>query len=344
MADKKAKKVETVNEDAPVTAAAATLATKTAAMSGILAAMSTMSNDQMMEWFPNAMQLAADIANDDAAKNAASIAMKPSAAVGSAVHEDVASLFEGESLTEDAQAKIGTLVEHAVELRSTIERERLQEEFQVKLIEESAKIQEELVDKIDSYATYAAEEWVKENRVAVESAVRVERADRLMEGLESLFRECGVTIDEDKRDAFEELSQRVVDLESKLNESMEERVNLAEEVKTGRALLLFKEVSEGLTPIETDKFKKLIEDVEIDGDFVQLRKKLTVIREAHFREKKSSAVTGLNEETVQTERELVEEQTKKSEVKTFADSRIAAYADAITKASGNRYSRGPYTG
>lgn len=349
MADKKAaKKTETVNEDAPVTAAAATIQTKVGAMTGILAAMATLSNEQMMQWFPDAMQLAADIANDDAAKNAASIAMKPSAAVGAAVHESVAALFEGEELSEDAQSKIGTLIEHAVDLRVAIEREQLEEDYRVKLIEESAKIQDELVEKIDSYATYAAEQWVEKNEVAVESAVKVERAERLMEGLADLFVKCGVTVPEDKTDAFESLTAQVADLQAKLNEAVEDCVSLAEDVKGKSALLLFKEVAEGLTPMEAEKFKKLVEDVEIDSDMTALRAKLTVIKEAHFKGDRSKATTGLTEEVVLTESELKEEQTKKlEEAKSSAavkDPRIAAYADAITKASGNRYARGPYTG
>lgn len=136
-----------VEEDMNGTAAAQTLQTKSAAMSGILAAISSMSHEELMQWWPDAQALAANINPNAAAENAASIQMKPSAAVAGAVKEETQVLFDGESISEEAQGKISTLIENAVDVRVSIIREELEESYREKLVEEALKIQEDLIEK-----------------------------------------------------------------------------------------------------------------------------------------------------------------------------------------------------
>lgn len=335
MAKTEKKAPETVSEEAQPTAAAATLQAKSAMMTGVLAAMSSMTHEQMMQWFPDAMTLAADIGGDQAAQNQASLAMKPSDAVGGAIREETAALFEGEELSEDAREKFATLIEHAVDLRVSIERQALQEEFDDRLVERVAEVQEELVEKVDSYVTYAAEQWVEKNELALESAIRVERATRLVEGITSLLAECGIDVPADKVDAFESLEKKISELEKKLNEQTDELVASREVIQAGRAMDVFREVSEGLTLIETEKFKKLIEDVSVDGDIGALKKKITVIREAHFK-KKLPEQKRIDEAAPASPESLVESTEPGKDI---VDPRIAAYARSISRSSTKRYAR-----
>lgn len=331
--DKKAP--ESVSEEAAVTAAAATIQTKSAMMSGILAAMSSMNHEQMMQWFPDAMTLAASVSDGQADQNQASIAMKPTGAVSEAIKEETAVLFEGEDLSEEAREKFATLIEHAVDLRVAIERQTIQEEFDEKLVEQVAQVQDELVEKVDSYVTYAAEQWVEKNEVAVESTIKVERAAKLVEGITALMAECGVEIPADRVDAFEALEAKVAELEEKINEQTDELVGARSALRAVEALEVFREVSEGLTLIETEKFKKLVEDVDVDGDIDAVRRKITVIREAHFRkaEKKADG-QGLTEATETRPENLTEGVDRKID-----DPRIAAYSRAISRSTSRRYSR-----
>lgn len=325
------------------TAAGQTLQTKSAAMSGILAMVSAMSHEELMQWWPDAQALAADISPSAAAQNQASIQMKPSAAMSGTMKEETDVLFEGESLSEDARLKVAVLIENAVDVRAAIIREEIEEQYRERLVEETVKIQEELVDKIDSYATYAAEQFVEKNQVAIESTIKVERANRLIEGLSALMAECGVEISEDKIDVVESLESKVADLQDKLNEMVDDNVELHRSLTALSALNIFRESTEGLTAIETEKFKKLVEDVDVDVDPADLRRKLDIIREAHFGKsgsKAKSASADLAEQMTspETAPAPLNEETQKK----ISDPRVARYADAISRASSDRYARGPY--
>lgn len=337
---KDAKKKEVVAEEAQ-TAAAATLSTKSAMMSGILQAMSTMSHEQMMQWFPDAMALASSIGNGQAAQNQASIAMK-----GTPIKEDVTALFEGEELAEEAKDKLVTLIEHAVSLQTTILREELEESYRVKLIEEAVKIQEQMIEKIDSYATYAAEQWVEENSVAIDNTIKLRKADKLLEGLTQLFQEIGYEVPDEKVDLLAQMESEIAELNQKLNDQVAETVQMREKLVAQTALGIFDAVSEGLTEIETDKFKKLVEDIDVDVDPADLEKKLRIIREAHFKptEKKDPAralaesMTRPRPEThIETEDgKVITEETLVEDKK--VDPLIERYATAISRMS-NRYGR-----
>jgi hypothetical protein len=334
------KKKEVVAEDAQGTPAAATLSTKSAVMSGVLQAISSMSHEDMMKWFPDAMALAAGVGNF-AGQNAQSIAMK-----GSPIKEDVATLFEGEELNEEALDKISTLIESAVALQVTMLTEQLEEQYQTKLIEEAVKLQETMVEKIDSYATYAAEQWIEKNQVAVESTIKLRRADKILEGLTELVKAAGIKIEEEQVSVVESLEAEIDELKGRLNESLNEAVAIREKLVAQTALGIFDDVSEGLTEIEKDKLKKLVEDIDVDIDPTDLEKKLRIIREAHFKAGKetSTAAAALVESLTvsQPETVTVDESgnvlTETIEVKPL-DPLIERYSQAISRGT-NRYRGG----
>lgn len=324
MADKQKK----INEEG-ATPAADTLKTKSAMMTGVLQAMSAMNHEQMMQWFDDAMALAGGVPDGAAAQNQGSLQMKPSAAAP--VQEDVKELFSGDDLTEEAQDRILTLVEHAVSTQVAIEKVRLEEEFETRLVEETAAIQEQMVEKIDHYVTYAAEQWVEKNELEIESSVKVARAERLLSGLANLMAECYVEIPEEKEGILESLQSQVDELKGKLDEAVEDSVTLREELTATRAMSIFREVSEGLADTEVEKFKKLVEDLEVDIDPNSLRQKLRIIREAHFRKSRKVEAEKLAEGLTEEQVSPVEETTLVEE--RHADPRVNRYADAISRAS-----------
>jgi hypothetical protein len=320
------KKTEVVNEDGQ-TPAGATLQTKSAMMSGILAAMGAMSHDQMMQWFPDAMALAQTIPGGAAAQNQAS--------VQTGIREDAERLFSGDELNEEAKDRVLTLIENAVDVRVSVEKARLEEEFENRLVEETAAVQEAVIEKVDQYITYAAEQWVEKNEVAIQAAVRVETAEKLIQGLTQLLGECNIEVSDEKVDMVGQLEEKIAELEGKLNEQVEENIQTERELTAVRAMSVFKDVSEGLTLVDVEKFRKLVEDIDVTGDPEELKKKITIVRDAHFKGDKKPASTqvaeGLTEEQVAPAgaEQIVEEKA--------ADPQMNRYAEAISRASNNRY-------
>ena len=89
---------------------------------------------------------------------------------------------------------------------------------------------EELVDKVDSYLTYLAEQWMEDNEIAIESSLKTNINESFMQGLKTLFDEHYIDIPEDKVDIVEELASKVSTLEEQLENHINENVELKQQI------------------------------------------------------------------------------------------------------------------
>lgn len=255
---------------------------------------------------------------DKSAANKASIAAK------GAMKEDVEELFAGDELSEEFREKATTLFEAAVNARVGLETARLEEEFETKLEEAAGQIEEELTTKIDSYLDYVAEQWFEDNKIAIESSLKVEAADRFIDGVKALFAEHFVEIPEETVDVVESLEARVAELEEKLNEEINEKIELAKLVEEAEKEAIFDEVAEGLAATQVEKLRTLAEGLEyVDAD--TYRKKVELVKENYFTEKKATSTSIVVEETAAGS---VEELTEETNV-VVTDPGMQKYVSAI---------------
>jgi hypothetical protein len=221
--------------------------------------------------------------------------------------EDVDALFNGESLSEDFRVKATLIFESAVQSRIEKILEGVLADNDSVLEEAITEIKTEMADHVDSYLNYAVEQWMTENKVAIESGLRAELSEDFINGLKNLFAEHYVEIPDEKLDVAEELAARVVELEEAAAAQEAEKAALAEALNAIKKDEAIRKVCEGLTEVQIGKMKSLAESVEFttEGDFDN---KLAVIRENYFPSKVQvkSEVKAIQEAAVNEEPEVVE--------------------------------------
>lgn len=195
--------------------------------------------------------------------------------------EHVNALLEGENLSEDFHAKATTIFEAAVKAKLEEEVALLEQAYAETLEERVAEIMEQLSTDVDNYLNYVVEQWIEENEVAVESALRSELTEDFIGGLRSLFAEHYIDIPEEEVAVVEELSQTVEELESRLNEEIERGVALTAQLNESRKNELVAYVCEGLTTTQTEKLRSLVENVAYTDDD-QFIEKISTLRENYF--------------------------------------------------------------
>jgi hypothetical protein len=181
---------------------------------------------------------------------------------------------------------------------------------------------EELSGKLDQYIDYVVEQWMEENEVAIEAKLRTEIAEDFMAGLQNLFAEHYITIPEEKVDVFGELKAEVDDLKSKLNEALDEKIALETIVNEATKEALLDEVTEGLVVTQAEKLRTLAEGIDY-ADADSFKKKLEIVKEQYFSDKKPAASTGLITEEIDGTDESVNEST--------IPAGMAKYVEAISK-------------
>ena len=213
------------------------------------------------------------------------------------MQEHVNALLEGENLSEEFHAKATTIFEAAVKAKLEEEIALLEQAYAETLEERVAQIEEELTSQVDDYLNYVVEQWIEENEVAVESALRSELTEDFISGLRHLFAEHYIDIPEEQVPVVEELSQTVEALEAKLNEEIERNVNLASALNESRKNEIVAYVCEGLTNTQQEKLKGLAENISYENDD-QFIEKISTLRENYFPvSAKNDAVLDLVEST-----------------------------------------------
>lgn len=261
---------------------------------------------------------------DASASNQASLNMKPSAAVKESVKEDLATIFgEGEDLSEEVKTNIADLFEAALETRLIVEREQIVEETNTLLEDAYTQIQEEMATKLDTYLDYVIEQWLTDNQVAIDTSLRNEVVEDFIDGLKNLFAEHYVNVPEEKVEVVEELADKVIELESKLDEAITEAATLKNQLLESQKNDVIEAVVEGMVLTKAEKLRSLCESVEFDGDLDIFKTKVELLKK-NITEAKKESSTG-----ILTEESDPDAQTGDTKVSMAPD--VRRYADAISR-------------
>jgi hypothetical protein len=206
------------------------------------------------------------------------------------VKEDVDALMTGEDLSEEFKTKAATVFEAAIKSKLRLEIDRIHEEVSSEKETEQETFKEELTEKVDTYLNYVVEEWTKENELAIERGLKGEIAEDFISGLKQLFEDHYIDVPDEKYDVLEAQSEKIAELEEKLNESIQKNVEMTEDNSLLVREQVFTEVSEDLAQTEIEKFKGLVEDVDFT-DEESFREKLGTLKESYFPKVKPAAGT-----------------------------------------------------
>jgi len=234
--------------------------------------------------------------------------------------DDLNALVESEAtLSEGFKEKAAVIFEAAIKSKLSEEVDRLEAEYQAELQEEITRTKEDLVEKVDSYLNYVVEQWMEENKLAIQSGLRTEIAENFMGSLKDLFVESYIEVPESKVDLVDELATANEELEEQANAAQAKAMELAEQLEGYKRAAIIAEASKDLADTQAEKLAKLCEDVDF-GNEETFASKVATIKESYFSKKSTQTVTEEIDDT--DEPEVIEE-----------NSSMATYINALRKTS-----------
>ena len=198
------------------------------------------------------------------------------------IKADVDALVGDSDLSEEFKQKAATIFEAAIKAKVKEESQRLQGEYETKLQEDTETHKAELVEKVDSYLNYVVEEWMQENKIAIERGIKGEIAEDFIGGLKKLFEDHYIDVPDEKYNVLEDQASKIEDLEKKLNEEIDKNVKLNKDNGELKKEEIIAKSSEGLTDVEAEKFNKLAEEVEYSNE-EDFTSKVKTIKESYFK-------------------------------------------------------------
>jgi hypothetical protein len=225
---------------------------------------------------------------------------------------DLDALIESEAtLSEEFKAKTAVIFEAAIKSKLAEEIDRLEDNYATELEEEVSATKADMVEKVDSYLNYVVENWMEENKLAVQSGLRTEIAEKFMASY--------IEVPESKVDLVDELAAEVEDLEEALNASMAKAIEVSEELENMKRSEVIREASKDLAETQVEKLAKLVGDITFEDEDT-FAEKVKTVKESYF--KKESVESVIDDSVEDDDGNLVE-----------ATGTMAQYLTAIRKSA-----------
>jgi hypothetical protein len=239
------------------------------------------------------------------------------------MQESIARMFEGSDLSEEFKTKTVAIFEAAVQEKITAVKAELQEEFESELQEQVDATVEDLVEKVDQYLEYVVESWMEDNAVEIESNIKVEVAESLLDGIKGLVTEHNLDIDDEERDVVSELEEKLAESSSRYNDLVEEVIEVRQAKETADLEIAFKTISEDLTDTQVEKLRVLSEGVSHESidEYVT---KVEAIKANYFTE--SAPV-------IEDETDLLQEEVTEEAKPEYVDPAVSRYVDSISRST-----------
>ena len=239
------------------------------------------------------------------------------------IDDDLSAISEALELSEENAEKAKTIFKAAVSSKVQEVSETLRAQYSEELKTTVETVKGDLAEAVDKYLTYCAEEWTKENELAIERGLRSEMTENFIEGLKTLFVEHYVDVPEDKYNVIDELANRLDEMESKLDGEVQNNMDITEELDTLKRVNVISAASSDLTDSQKEKLSSLAEGVEYktEEDFAE---KISEVKNAYFPAEGGQKIV---EETLVVEgaNEFEVEKTEK-----VLDPILARYSQAIS--------------
>ena len=201
------------------------------------------------------------------------------------ISEDTDAILSGHDFSDEYKEKVKSIYESAVltKINEHLEilEEKYKEKYEKQLNESVELIHTELLEDVDKYLSYAVDEWVSENKIAIQSGIKSSILENFVSGLKDVFEENYIDIPENKLDIYETSKESEQKLQEDLNFQINKNIELTEKLVHIQRDTIVTELTEGLTLTQIEKVKMLSEHLEFNSEEV-FKEKVKIFVESYF--------------------------------------------------------------
>lgn len=224
-------------------------------------------------------------------------------------------LFEGQELSQEFKDKVQAVFESALEEKETeiqeqveTKYEKISEDYAEYVVEEMETktqeyLDEEVMPMVEKYLDYATGEFLKENKLAVESGTKVELAEQFLTGMVGIAESFNVSVPEGKDDYITEMETKVSKLQERFDRALDEKAQLEQEITESKMAGIVDSKVKDLTESQKEKFFKVASKVKFQ-DEDQYASSINELYESYFPTEQEDFLTEQQEEEKLNEEKL----------------------------------------
>jgi hypothetical protein len=191
------------------------------------------------------------------------------------ISEELNQMFGNiEGLSEDFVHRATTLMEAAVANRVNSLIEDMEITYQDNLTEQAALLE----STVSSYLDLVVENYLEQNRVALESGFRREIAEDVIASIQNIVESAGFDLSDEQIDVADALVAENENLTARYNDALNETIELKRTIRKFQMDEAFNEHTQGLTEGTKDKLRRITESMDFSG-VDQFVAKLDVLKE-----------------------------------------------------------------
>lgn len=251
------------------------------------------------------------------------------------------SVFESVELSEDVKANFSAVFEAAVKTNAVRIAENhiiaLAEKAEEEVEKNKEKAEEEAEKKISESASkfldYIAEEWMKENQIAVDRGIKAELFDSMFEGLKELFVEHNVTLPNESVDVVAELEEALAEEQEQTAKLFEANNSLNTKLTEMKRTDVLEKATAALTESQKDKVTSLVEGIDFSDKFgSKVDSIVKMVKESGSAEKSKSESVNENSDINKSDADKLNFISEQAD-ETTTTSSVDAYLRAATRLS-----------
>ena len=207
--------------------------------------------------------------------------------------ENLNKLFEKfvseEVITDSAKSELSVVFEAAVnekvnlllEEKTKAIRNEYDSRFEVVVEEHNKTTQKQLND----YLKHCAQEFVSENKVAIQNTIVVEKAKMILDGIQAVFEQHGIKLPEGNTEIVTEMNSKVNKLQGDYNKVVNKNIKLETALEEAEKAVIFMKNTSDLSVIAKEKLMNLMNGLVVES-VDEFAKKLSILKENVVTEKK----------------------------------------------------------
>lgn len=213
------------------------------------------------------------------------------------MNEALKKLFEGMELSEEFKTQVQEAFDTAVDEKTQVKVAQLEEDIEQKyeklskdyadyVIGESEEkmdeyLKSEVMPVVEKYLDYSTTEFMKENKLSVDSGIKVQLAESFLSGMSSVAESFNVKVPEGKEDYITEMEEKLDEAQKHLDNILDEKTALETEIKDGKAQKILDEATKDLTESQKEKFQKVAGKVKFNSED-QYNTSISELYESYF--------------------------------------------------------------
>jgi len=182
--------------------------------------------------------------------------------------------------TEAKATEYAEMVKETYETKANQYAEYLNKSYETKVEQYTDYVKEELTKSMSDYLDVVVNEYVEENRIAIDESVQTAKLTALLEGFDSLLVTSGVSISqiaEAKKEGSDQ--SELASLKESVNKLIKENARLKSENSDIVKESILTKLSADMNLVQKDKFDKLSEMAVYTGNVEEYEAKLQTIVE-----------------------------------------------------------------